>query len=614
MVLGIVGPVAADEPTAAPSQLEASMADLVVLPPVGPGAGDPDATPWLLALAADPPAARQARLLVLERTTAWDAIDTTDVDVESDEYSARWLVQLGSRRFALIATTPTSQPGTGGGVVVGFEVRDDDGHASIEEVGRTHIDRAIEDAGAADVDGFGDVELAMGLRPAFDTSGSCGTTPLRILDSATFGIRRSIDIPGRLGKGAIGRWDDALGDDLLVYASPDCPPGGTGRTRLSVIRLLDGRQSVARDLGPDIDVSAYPPPVRLRLDVSTRDLALVGLTDTVQVIDAMAGSLATVADDPGIPLVAGAEPDAEGPADRIAWMDVHGLHTERLRVSKGRLAATGQASFDAAGLAVGRWTLLQTAIEADMRGHGLSSAWLGDVVDPRCQDLILPGAILPCGEADLRAGAAWLATRPIDTVPIQGRRAMLVAAGLGWGPGPEFPTAPSPSAGAPDGWWRHGPSTPFAVSEVRANDVVYFRDFPVPSATIETAAARDGSTALPGFTGTRMFVTASRPWRRTRTGRTSRPNLVDGLLQDRRGPPWSGPCGCRSRLATNPGRDGSYATLRLGDISQGGRAYDDTVVAPRRADQRLGRMRLAGRADDLARCGRPDGRTWSALH
>jgi hypothetical protein len=570
LTLGIVGPVgvaAADDPAATPNLLEAPMADLVLLPTAG--RNDPDATPRLLALAAQSPAAGQARLLVLQRDNAWDAIATTDLDVGSDELSARWLVQIGSGRFALISTTPATAPGTGRAVVIGFDILDDGGQASIAEVGRTVVDRAIEDAGAADVDGFGDVELAVGLRPAFDTSGSCGTTSLRVLDSATFAVRRSIEVPGRLGKGAIGRWDDALGDDLLAYASPDCPPGGTGRTRLSVIRLLDGHQSVALDIGPDIDVAAYPPPVRLRVAGAARDLALVGLVDTVQVVDAVAGPLVTVSQGPGIPLVAGPDTGSGGPAERIAWMNVRGLHTERVRFADGKLAEVGAASFDAASLPAGRWPLLQSAIEADVRGHGLSSAWLGDIVDPGCADLILPGAMMPCGDAELRAGAAWLATRAVASVPIQGRRAMLVAAGLGWGPSAAFPAAPSPTAGAPDGWWRHGPSAPFAVSEVRGNDVVYYRDFPVAHTTIEAAAAKDGSTILPGFTGTRMFVSVS-PLVGDQQGPDVAPDLIDGLLQG----PTRGSVVRTVRVpvpaGNESGRDGSYATLQLSDIIQPG--------------------------------------------
>jgi hypothetical protein len=568
LALGMVGPVAgAEDPASAPSLLDSPKADLVVLPPGGHD--DPDATPRLLALTAESPAAGKARLLVLQRNAAWDAIATTDLDVGRDELSSRWLVQLGSRRYALIATTPTAKPGTGSAVVIGFDVRDDGGQPSIAEVGRTYLDRAIEDAGAADVDGFGDVELALGLRPAFDASGSCGTTSLRIVDSATFAVRRSIEVPGRLGKGAIGRWDDALGDDLLAYASPDCPPGGTGRTRLSVIRLLDGHESVALDVGPDIDVAAYPPPVRLRVDGAARDLALVGLVDTVQVVDAVAGSQATVGSQPGIPLVAGPDPDAHGAAERIAWMDVDGLHAERIGSAKGKLATLGTTSFDATSLPAGRWPLLQNAIEADVRGHGLSSAWLGDIVDPGCADLVLPGAIMPCGVAELRSGAAWLATRPIAGMSIQGRRAVLVAAGLGWGPDAAFPAAPSPTAGAPDGWWRHGPSTPFAVSEVRGNDVVYYSDFPVPSATIEAAAAKDGSTILPGFTGTRMFVSVA-PLAVDEEGPDVAPDLIDGLLQG----PTRGSVVRTVRVpvpaGNESGRDGSYATLQLGDIKPAG--------------------------------------------
>ena len=49
----------------------------------------------------------------------------------------------------------------------------------------------------------------------------------------------------------------------------------------------------------------------------------------------------------------------------------------------------------------------------------------------------------------------------------------------GWDPAVGLPTSPTPLAAGPAGWWRHGPSTPFVLSEVRGNDVVYFQDFPI---------------------------------------------------------------------------------------------------------------------------------------
>ena len=150
-------------------------------------------------------------------------------------------------------------------------------------------------------------------------------------------------------------------------------------------------------------------------------------------------------------------------------------------------------------------------------------------------------------------------------MPIEGRRSLLVAAGLGWDPDRGLPVSPTPWAAGPAGWWRHGPSTPFAVSEVRADNVTYFQDFPSPAATIEKMTAADGTTLLPGFTGTRMFVTVV-PLADEESGPDVAPSRLEGLTTG------AGPNGIATvvRVPIPPGnesgRDGSYATLALGDV------------------------------------------------
>ena len=69
-----------------------------------------------------------------------------------------------------------------------------------------------------------------------------------------------------------------------------------------------------------------------------------------------------------------------------------------------------------------------------------------------------------------------------------------------------MPAAPTPAASDIPGWWRHGPSVPFVLSEVRAADATYFSEFPIPHATIERVAGPGGTVDLPGFTGARLFV------------------------------------------------------------------------------------------------------------
>jgi hypothetical protein len=567
-VIGLVATASAAETAPPLSSLDTPMADVVVLEPPLPSETDP-ATPMLLVLDAAALAPNLAHLSVLERTHAWLPIFGIDLDLERDDLSARWLVGMSTRHFALIATTPTDARGTGHAVVIGFDVQDQVGPPTIVETARTRFDHAIETAGAADVDGFGTAELAVGLRPVSDASGSCGTTSLHVLDSVSLDVRRSIGLPGRLGTGVLGDWDGEPGDDLLVYAASDCPPGGPGGARLVALRLRDGTEwTVSREVSGQ-DPAAYPPPLRVHLDGMTHDHAVVLVEEAIAIVDAVGGDPIKVGMESGAPLVAGRDPDAEGPAMRIAWIDGSGLHAERIRRGpEGAIVRSARTDLGPAA-EPSRQSLLMRATLTDIRAHGLSSAWLGDVVDQGCPDLILPGAILPCGSTDLRPGAAWLATRPIAAMPIEGRRGILIAAGLGWDPDVGLPEAPTPWAAGPAGWWRHGPSTPFALSEVGADDIAYFREYPSPSATIEATTARDGTTALPGFTGTRLFVSVT-PLADEENGPDVAPSRLEGLTAA------AGPNGIVTvvRVPVPPGnesgRDGSYATLSLADVRRPG--------------------------------------------
>jgi hypothetical protein len=550
-----------------PNRLETPMADLAILE--APGVDDPSVTPDLLVLETAEPAPAHARLSILRRGEAWDAVAMLDVDLEWNDVTDRWLIAMDAQRFALIATAPTSAIGTGHAVAIGFEIRHEGPSPAIVETARAQIERAIEYAGAADVDGFGEAELVVGLRPQFDAGGSCGTTSLRVMDGASFDVRRSLDVAGALADGVLGRWDDTAGDDLLVYGSPDCPPGGAGGARLVSVRLRDGTESDVIASQDRLDATTYPAPLRLRLDGAARDKAVVGL-DRVAVVDAVDGDPVAIGED-GVPLVVGPDPDSDGPATRIAWFDGD-LHAERIRLGpRGSIVRSARTDLSLDTMDTARRSLLARAILTDLHETGVSSAWLGAVVDDGCPDVILPGAILPCGDEQLRPGAAWLATRPIAAMQIEGRRRLLVAAGLGWDPDVGLPLTPTPWAAGPDGRWRHGPSSPFAISEVRAKDAIYFQEFPSPMATIEKTTAQDGTTLLPGFTGTRLFVSAT-PLGEDEEGPDVAPNRLDGLTDG------AGQDGVvmTVRVPVPPGnesgRDGSFTTLSLSDVRLGGDA------------------------------------------
>jgi hypothetical protein len=144
------------------------------------------------------------------------------------------------------------------------------------------------------------------------------------------------------------------------------------------------------------------------------------------------------------------------------------------------------------------------------------------------------------------------------------RRRLLVASGLAWGDAGSLPATPTPWAIAPNGWWRHGPSVPFALSELRAADLTYYRDFPVPRATIERVAAADRTTNLPGFTGSRLFV------RIVALGAERRdPAPVASVFEALAGDPGREARRSVVRIEVAPGveagRDGSVATVSLGE-------------------------------------------------
>ena len=192
LAAGLVPAAAGAESSAVTSRLESPMADMAVL---GPTAGAPQGTtPMLLVLDAERLTPNVARLSILRRASSWERITVLDVDLERDDLDARWLVGLGDDRFALIGTSPMNAPGTGHAIVVGIEVREEAGAPTLIQTGGGQIDHAVEDAGAADVDGLGTNEIVLGLRPSFDASGSCGTTSLWVLDSAT-SADPSIDRP-----------------------------------------------------------------------------------------------------------------------------------------------------------------------------------------------------------------------------------------------------------------------------------------------------------------------------------------------------------------------------------------------------------------------------------
>ena len=235
-----------------------------------------------------------------------------DVDLERDDLDARWLVGLGDDRFALIGTSADGRAGD--------RPRDRRRHRGAR-TRRARPRWSRQAAGGSTrrsrtpvpptSTGSARTRSCSGCVRSFDASGSCGTTSLLVLDSATLG-RSSLDRPARTARveGVIGRWDGAPGDDLLVNASAQCPPGGPGQSRLVAVRLRDGTETTVAGLGASRDLTVIPPPLRLGGGDDGPDHALASLTEGLAVVDAAGGEPQRLFDGPTIPLVAG--PDAGG--------------------------------------------------------------------------------------------------------------------------------------------------------------------------------------------------------------------------------------------------------------------------------------------------------------
>jgi hypothetical protein len=101
------------EPALSPNLLDQPIVDLAILP--SPGR---EANPSLLILEAEPRSPSVARLSIMRRDAAWESSASTVIDLGAEDLTARWLVGLDEDRFALIATSPQTAPGTGRAVLV----------------------------------------------------------------------------------------------------------------------------------------------------------------------------------------------------------------------------------------------------------------------------------------------------------------------------------------------------------------------------------------------------------------------------------------------------------------------------------------------------------------
>jgi hypothetical protein len=499
-------------PTDSPNRLDHPIVDLALLDPAGA-----DGAPRLLVVDAVAPVRGTARVALLLRDRAWAEVGAEEIDLRTrpdDEPGTPWLVGLSPTRFALIATSP----GTDGTTAVLLGTDGGPGRNELRAIARGHVDVAIDDAGAADVDGDGAPELVLGSARTVRQGWTCQGSRLLILDGGTLGMRAELGVPEtRLAGGVIGRFDDVPGDDLLAYGHGNCPagPDTPGDASLLTVRLADGTVTVRESLRGD-SVRWLGSPLRLDVDGTGTNEAVGNGRDGLSVVDPasgwtvtrVAGPSAAAASGAALPLIAAPATGADAGA-RIAWVDRNSedvlAAAEVSRASDGsiRIVSAAGLAIDALG---GRATSILDQAAAEAQAQAPSAAWIGALGDPACPELILPGARLSCGDDTMTPGAAWIGTRPVTAIGDGLRRRLLVAGGLEWSHEDALPLTPSPWAVAPAGWWRHGPSVPFSLAELRAGDATYFQDFPVPHASLMQTTEADASTTIPGFTGVRIFA------------------------------------------------------------------------------------------------------------
>ena len=497
-------------PSDSANRLDQTYVDLAFLEPVGA-----DDAPRLLAIDAFPPAADTARLLLLQRDRAWIEVDEETLDlgaIGATGLGTPWVVGLTPTTFALLATSAAADRT----VVQVIRTDGGPGGASIEAGATRLVGVAIDAAGAADVDGDGQPELLLGSARTVRQGGTCQGSTVRSYDASTLVPVGEITVPEvRLAGGVIGRFDEVPGDDILAYGHANCPagPDTPGDASLMAINLIDGTRSLERPTPPEAG-PILGSPVRLDVDGTGTHEAMAISDGSLAILDPGDGWSATtvlgedgpVPGPPGLPLGGGSDFGTD-PAARIAWLGPNGFSTSRVtRDDAGELSVEPPTVVDPELLGPGRRISINGQLLRAVLDMDPPTAWIGALGDGACADLLISGARFVCDDGFLSPGAAWIGTRPLGTIGTGSRQRLLVASGMEWLPEDGLPRTPDPWAAAPAGWWRHGPSGPFSLAELRSADATYYKDFPNPRATLERTTHADASTTIPGFTGSRLFV------------------------------------------------------------------------------------------------------------
>jgi hypothetical protein len=581
---------AADPPP--PGPLDRPFADLALvdqgLESGGAESGEREAPPLLLTLDTVDLPEGSVTIALRERAVGWQPVasETVALTEPGNGSETPWLVDLGSGRFVILAVAHEQRQ------TAARWVRITPGAQDPIDVGpATRFGLAVDDAGAIDVDGDGAVELVVASATTTRGGDVCQSSTISVRDGASLGQRAQFTVPEiRLAGGALGEWDSQTGGDLLAYAYGNCPAGPDTAQRLGVVvlRLADGTES--RTILPeDPGSSATLPgvPLATDLDGDGRDEVVIRDGGTLVVLEPARGwSRTEIARGDVLPLAA---VSPRGGADGvIVWVEGVGdeqdaavAMTSLTRDADGSLGATTER-LDLATVAPLRRTRALAAMRDAAVAEAMPQPWIGDIDGDGCLEILGPLFFVECAGNDVRSigpGAAWLATRPIVAFDARDSRELLVASTVEWDPATGGPLAATPVAVAQRGAWRHGPSSRFALSEVRAADAAYFNRFPTPRPTIERAPVRTQGTDFPGFTGARILVRA--------TGANlddppppDAPSLEAFLTT----PPASGERVSVERIAVpagaESGRDGSFVHVSLADIEppDGGPAQRWTVT------------------------------------
>lgn len=531
------------------------------------------------------------RVSLLRRAADWEVVDSKvrALSRSTDTAEAPWLIELEAGSFALVSVSHALDTTT----LLPVRVRTPGSRPNLELGEPVGLAAAVDDAGAIDVDGDGSKELVVAMATTRRADGVCQSSSIRVLDGSSFAPRAEWPVPDvRLAGGALGDWDGRPGGDLLAYAYGNCPAGPDSVQRLGIIaiRLLDGSLiSVVPPMDPP-DLGTPPGvPLVADLDADGRDEVVVRDGATLVLLEpARNWARSEIARGDVLPLMA-VGPVAHGDAGTLAWIS-HDRRADGLVISVGMVRRSPDGSFaitvdelDLGAVAPERRARLVRSMRDLAVAQALPQGWQGDIDNDGCQEILAPLLTVECagetaGADAVRIGALWFATRPVALYDVVDNRELLVAASVEWSPIAGGPVTATPAASAAAGAWRHGPSSPFALSEVRASDAIYFDRYPVPGPTIERIAVRGEATDFPGFTGDRVLVrvTGTRP----DDPPPADPSTLSAFLSDLPAP---GELVTIVRIpvpaGAESGRDGSFVHVSLGDLSAAdGRPAEGWIV------------------------------------